>query len=841
MENLTPQQKRKLLKLAKLADEGEVAIVEHLLELEEKIEESVPKIKEVMETVVGKVKGEKGDKGDKGDTGEKGERGEKGDQGERGLTGPVGKDGKDGRDGKDAVSAMGPMGPAGKDGKDGSPDTPDQIIEKINLSEMKIEFERVDTAALEKRLNDLQSNILANAQARMQAMPVTTSFINGRRAKNIRFDGVTPTYDGDTAIIDLSSVSGGTPAAPQYSVQFNNPLGTFDGDANFTFNPSGGLFNVQGDLGDAGVVANLAMSNNILGAGVKGIVTSYTLPTTDYAVTVHGDLSALGLTGANIYSVVQGTVAAELSQNIHQYSKWQSNVEDANSITRITNEISGVALEWTNSGQSINNQVSVNSSQTYLQTEDASSQNIIRMDLGGGIDMESDVDFFWEVNDGVDEAGINITPAITRIYGETVFLKTSDTSPHPAKITTAIQDFPGGIRLTLGDTEDTVNGTKLFIDDASQTIQFRFGNVGMGDSYTFPITSGNSGDVLTSNGLGGTSWAAPGGVTSLNSLTGALTIAGGSNVSISTGGSTVTASVTLPGSPTHILYHDTSGLLGAESTFTWDKTNDKLTVDSIEFWDGGNAGSIAIGAGATTATVNQFVIGSATAPINQLFIGEGISSATPSEIAISGSNHSGTGTGGQMVLKAGNSAGTDQTGTALFLRAGQSTGSGYGGTIWFETSFAGSTGSSLNSYRTLMSIEQYGVTNLMNQITYGSHLDGVTIVDNTAYTVKVGNEVTGSQLGDRTIAVINLSASRTITLPPVNTAGASANGMVVTIKDAEGDAGTHNIVVDGDGGELIDGATTYTISTAYGAVTLQAVSDGAGTGLARWMIISKVT
>ncbi len=30
---------------------------------------------------------------------------------------------------------------------------------------------------------------------------------------------------------------GGAPAPPQYSVQFNNPLGTFDGDANFTFHP----------------------------------------------------------------------------------------------------------------------------------------------------------------------------------------------------------------------------------------------------------------------------------------------------------------------------------------------------------------------------------------------------------------------------------------------------------------------------------------------------------------------------------------------------------------------------------------------------------------------------
>ena len=45
-------------------------------------------------------------------------------------------------------------------------------------------------------------------------------------------------------------------------------------------------------------------------------------------------------------------------------------------------------------------------------------------------------------------------------------------------------------------------------------------------------------------------------------------------------------------------------------------------------------------------------------------------------------------------------------------------------------------------------------------------------------------------------------------------------GRVITIKDAGGNASTYNITVTGEGGELIDGATSLTISTDYSAVDL---------------------
>ena len=42
---------------------------------------------------------------------------------------------------------------------------------------------------------------------RFTSLPPTTPFINGKRAKNINFTGVTPTHNGDTATVDLSSLA----------------------------------------------------------------------------------------------------------------------------------------------------------------------------------------------------------------------------------------------------------------------------------------------------------------------------------------------------------------------------------------------------------------------------------------------------------------------------------------------------------------------------------------------------------------------------------------------------------------------------------------------------------
>lgn len=111
------------------------------------------------------------------------------------------KSSKDGRDGLDGLDGVGIDGRDGRDGRDGSPDTPDQIIGKVNTSGLQIKKERVEGLVDAIRIAIANSNI--------SAVPVTTSFFNGLRAKNLNIVGATAYQQGDTVYITGISGSGG--------------------------------------------------------------------------------------------------------------------------------------------------------------------------------------------------------------------------------------------------------------------------------------------------------------------------------------------------------------------------------------------------------------------------------------------------------------------------------------------------------------------------------------------------------------------------------------------------------------------------------------------------------
>lgn len=77
------------------------------------------------------------------------------------------------------------------------------------------------------------------------------------------------------------------------------------------------------------------------------------------------------------------------------------------------------------------------------------------------------------------------------------------------------------------------------------------------------------------------------------------------------------------------------------------------------------------------------------------------------------------------------------------------------------------------------------------------------------------------------IGVNSTGGAITVDLP----SAASAPGRVIEIYDVDGFANTNNITVQPDGAELISGAASQTISTAYGGITV--VSDGTN-----WEIVS---
>lgn len=76
-------------------------------------------------------------------------------------------------------------------------DTPDELIGKVNKAEVKIKQSQVEGLA------EIRSMAVANS------MPITTTFINGKRAKNFQFNGATVTVIGDTAFITITGGSGG--------------------------------------------------------------------------------------------------------------------------------------------------------------------------------------------------------------------------------------------------------------------------------------------------------------------------------------------------------------------------------------------------------------------------------------------------------------------------------------------------------------------------------------------------------------------------------------------------------------------------------------------------------
>lgn len=125
--------------------------------------------------------------------------------GPKGEQGIAGKDGKDGETPVEGIDYVIPTAEEiaslvvvenGKDGKDGSPDTPDEIVAKINESKQQIKMDRI------AGLQDLKTNIVSSGGER-----ITTSFVNGVRAKNINFTGTTVSYNGDTAYVDVTGSS----------------------------------------------------------------------------------------------------------------------------------------------------------------------------------------------------------------------------------------------------------------------------------------------------------------------------------------------------------------------------------------------------------------------------------------------------------------------------------------------------------------------------------------------------------------------------------------------------------------------------------------------------------
>jgi len=145
----SPQQLKKLERLAKVLDNGDVELLTMLDELSDKTDSEIKAIQAVVTEAVSiaeTTKKMKGDNGVDGKQGEKGERGTDGKDGKNGLdgkNGATGAPGKDGKDGKDAVAIDGLDGLDGKDGEDGFVDDATVAYLEAEIKELEERIRKV--------------------------------------------------------------------------------------------------------------------------------------------------------------------------------------------------------------------------------------------------------------------------------------------------------------------------------------------------------------------------------------------------------------------------------------------------------------------------------------------------------------------------------------------------------------------------------------------------------------------------------------------------------------------------------------------------------------------------
>jgi hypothetical protein len=217
-----------------------------------------------------------------------------------------------------------------------------------------------------------------------------------------------------------------------------------------------------------------------------------------------------------------------------------------------------------------------------------------------------------------------------------------------------------------------------------------------------------------------------GGVSSVNTLTGALTLAAGSGISITpSGGNTLTIAATI----TALVFSDS--LVNSAGTVTL--VNDSATPGNSQYYgtnSGGTLGYFSLPASGANITlsnltsptaINQNLIfasgfggvtafsGGSGVGGGALTLAGGAGNATPGTAAnVNLNGGPGDGSGGSASFLGGNAAGNNKAGGGLLIAGGTSTGSANGGNIVFETSPAGSSGSSANALVVVGSVTSSG-------------------------------------------------------------------------------------------------------------------------------------
>jgi len=329
------------------------------------------------------------------------------------------------------------------------------------------------------------------------------------------------------------------------------------------------------------------------------------------------------------------------------------------------------------------------------------------------------------------------------------------------------------------------------------------GNLRLSGAFMPGNSAGTSGYVLQSNGAG----TAPSWVSASGFASGVTWMQGGNSLSGTTNFGT-NSNHSLPFITNNIerMRLTNTGNLGI-GTSTFNGTNpEKLLVDA-----------------GTTTSVNAIVGKGSIDSYLQLNIQNNSAGTSASSDVVATANNGsettnyidmgingGNYTGG--VMGAANDGYLYNLGQNLLIGTGTS-----GKSLVFMT---GGTSQASNERMRIDGTGRVGIGN--NSPTSTLHVNG-----STAHAISTKTATYTATAGDHTILCNNTSGSININLP----AASGCSGRVYVIKKISGIS--NNVVINGNGSETIDGATTRTLTLQYESVTIQ--SDGAN-----WFVLSNL-
>lgn len=474
--------------------------------------------------------------------------------------------------------------------------------------------------------------------------------------------------------------------------------------------PTGNLFHVTGTTNVTSITSTNFQAGVVVTLIFDGILTfthgsNIKLSGAANFTTAADDRITMAYDGTNWFEVGRSTVAAAGSGASLSATQTFTGINAFSPLASGTtnNAIGVTAGDSLASGGTDNTLIGANAG-TALTTEDdntlvgynagASSTAANMVGIGSGV--------FPSVVTGTDNMAIGKAAGTTVTSGtNNIFIGNNSAS--------SVSSTSNGI--AIGYSAKT-SGSSVFIGNSSGTSITGALNVAIGYSAGSNIAAGVNNVMVGANTSGANPTSTGVGI--------------GSGTQVATNGVSIGgfASPSVSGTDNTVI-----GKSGGASLTTG--TLNTIIGASANVHTGGATSCLLLGESALSTASNQMVAGSSTSPLTTIYIGNGVVNTTPQSTTLVST------TGG---------SGSNKAGTALQIAGGAGTGTGAPGTIAFQVSTTGSTGSTLQTQVTRMTVGETSVVTTVPTAIVG------TTTNNNASAGQVGEYVESKSTADVTIA-----------------------------------------------------------------------------------------